>query len=104
MTDTTERYHGGNKFSTAANKKTGHNKEKDFARIKDFVRSQKRGATSYEVEVALDMRHQTCSARFTDLKTEKHKHFLRPLLNGAGTQVTRPTDTGSPAGVWIAVE
>jgi hypothetical protein len=101
MGDITERFHGGDLFSRLASKRT--KRERDIPRIKTWMIDRGRhGATSYECSVALNIRHQTCSARFTDLKTEEYGCFLVELLNQDGKQVSRPTDTGSPAGVWIA--
>lgn len=58
-----------------------------------FIRSRGvDGATCDEVEVALGMSHQTCSARFTDLKIARHIETLGEL---------RPTRTGSPAIAWV---
>ncbi len=57
--------HGGNVNSRAANVLT--DKARDTAAIIAFLRRVP-DATCDEVEVALSMKHQTCSARFSDLK------------------------------------
>lgn len=57
--------HGGNAESVAANR--GTNKKRDAARI--LAALEYIGACACdEVEVLLCMSHQTCSARFADLK------------------------------------
>ena len=99
--DITRHYHGGNEFSRAANERTRTRKDDNIERIKEFVLGAKEGRTCYEAEVELGMLHQTCSARFTDLKTEEHGCFLKPLMGEDGKQTARPTDTGSLAGVWF---
>lgn len=101
--DITKNYHGGDPFSQEAAVRTERSKANDIARIKAWmILRGRRGATSYECRLALGMSHQTCSARFTDLKTKEWGCFLIPLLTSKGVQVRRLTDTGSPAGVWIA--
>ncbi len=49
------------------------------------------GSTCDEAEVALDMRHQTCSAAFTKLKN-------KGVINDTGAR--RRTRSGRPAIVW----
>ena len=72
-------------------------------RIMKWVRARGNiGATSYECRIGLRMLHQTCSARFTDLKKKEFGPFLIKLLDHSGNQVRRLTDTGTPAGVWVA--
>jgi len=89
--DITRNYHGGNKQSEEANRRT--RKHKDRARVVMHIWScGTYGCTCYEAEQALGMRHQTCSARFSDLKNDG-------VIIGTGQ--TRPTDTGSPAEVYI---
>ncbi len=61
-------------------------------KIFEFIKQRgKHGATCDEAEVHLGMRHQTASARFTELKKSKRiKETCR-----------RPTRTGRPAGVCV---
>lgn len=69
--DITANNHGGHPNSVAANQQT--NKQRDAARIYAHVHHcGLKGATCDEVEVALDMLHQTASARFSDLKRDGH--------------------------------
>jgi hypothetical protein len=90
--DITRNYHGGNPQSEQANKRT--RKTVDRARVYQFVWSNNLyGATCYETEQATGMRHQTCSARFSDLKKDG-------IIIGTGR--TRLTDTQSPAEVCVA--
>ena len=91
--DITRNYHRGNPQSTEANKAT--RKSQDRARIIEFLHGRgDYGATSYEARIALGMRHQTCSARFSDLKR---------AVAIIETGVLRPTDTGSKAAVCVLV-
>lgn len=64
-TDICANRHGGNAESVAANRKT--NKQRDSWRVLNFLDCEK-GETSDYVELSLGMSHQTCSARFADLK------------------------------------
>ena len=86
--------HKGNECSIAAHDSVVSKKQQMWRRIVEFVAScGKRGATCYEIEVALGLKHQGCSARCAELKHQK-----RLLLSGT----KRPTDTGRLAGVLIA--
>src|SRR5262245_54605023 len=58
------------------------------------------GTISEEVEKILGMRHQTCSARRTDLRASGYTTYL--LENGK--KVQRLTTAGSPAYVEIATQ
>lgn len=60
-----------------------------IARYIDDQRSD--GATCDEVEVALNMRHQSCSARITELRKSD-------AIKSIGK---RPTRTGSNAAVYV---
>jgi hypothetical protein len=91
--DITENYHRGNQYSQAAHKRAKRSKAGDLMRILKVLFENPRGLTCDEVEVLLGMRHQTCSARFTDMK--KFNWIVK-----CGSRLTR---TGSPAGVWRAV-
>lgn len=62
--------HGGNAESRAANLRT--NKATDCTRILDFMATRPGGETYVkEIIAALGMKHQTASARLTDLKAAK---------------------------------
>lgn len=79
--------HGGNALSASANRVT--DKKRDMVRILNhllFVDD----ATCDELEVALNLSHQTCSARMADLKRAGH---IFPT-------VKRKTRTGSLAQAW----
>ncbi len=62
-------------LATTSREAYEHNKSKapvQRAAIVNYIRSQGvHGATCDEAEVVLNLPHQTCSARFTDLKDEK---------------------------------
>lgn len=68
MTDITANYHRGNARSVEANEATTPNKGRDCMRILAALRQQPAGLTCDEAEQLLGMRHQTCSARFADMK------------------------------------
>ena len=80
--------HKGDECSAAANLKT--NKQRDAARILKYL-DVYNGKTCDELEVALGMSHQTCSARCSDLARAG-------LIIRTGEK--RPTRTGSPAAVY----
>lgn len=89
--DITANYHGGNQFSHEAFESTPEERRRhDRLRILSFLRATG-SATCDEAEVALDMTHQTCSARFSDLKKAGQ---LEP------TGDKRVTRSGRNAGVW----
>jgi predicted transcriptional regulator len=60
-------HHGGNAESVSANLCT--DKERDRARILSHLRSVGE-ATCDEVEIALNIKHQTCSARMSEMKRD----------------------------------
>ncbi|HYE07690.1 MAG TPA: prepilin-type N-terminal cleavage/methylation domain-containing protein [Planctomycetota bacterium] len=66
--------------------------------ILDFIRSKgNHGATCDEAEVALELPHQTCSARFFDLKEQPPKGL--GLIETLGE--VRKTRTGARAVVYV---
>ncbi len=89
MIDTTSGYHGGDPYSDRAHKRT--EKSRDLYRLYMLLRERHPGGlTSDEAEVLTGMSHQTCSARFTDMK-----RYL--WIEHCGSRLTR---TGNLAGVW----
>ena len=68
--------------------------------VLNCIRSNPLGRTSDEVELALNMSHQTCSARFRDLSTCEPPLIIK-LLEW-GEPVKRKTRTGRNAQVWIS--
>ena len=67
--DPTAAYHGGDPESTAAHDSVRDLKTRMHRRILAFGASRgPRGMTCDEAEMVLGMTHQTCSARFTELK------------------------------------
>lgn len=85
--DICARNHGGNEQSVDANRVTS--KHKDKLRILDYLRSVV-DSTCDEAEKALGLSHQTCSARFSELKKEGR---IVPT-------VKRSTPTGCKAQAW----
>lgn len=67
--DICRNYHGGNPESDEANLAT--RKAKDAARIIIYLLSHDGGLTCDELEDALGLQHQTCSARCAELKRDK---------------------------------
>ncbi len=89
---------GHNKQSTsiAAAKRSEPNAGTDARRVLDYIRyGCEDGATDDEVEIALEMRHQTASARRRGL-------VLTKWLKNGGEK--RPTRSGSLAIVWVLAE
>jgi hypothetical protein len=86
--DICARRHGGDAQSVSANKVT--DKSRDRSRIVAYLATVS-DATCDEVEIALSMNHQTCSARFSDLKRANH------IIPGNGK---RPTRSGCLAQTW----
>jgi predicted ArsR family transcriptional regulator len=80
--------HGGDAQSQAANRLT--DKGRDRARILEYLAGVT-DATCDEAEAALGMNHQTCSARFSELKREG-------ILCATGRR--RPTRHGCLAQAW----
>jgi len=67
--DITANRHGGHENSKEAHKKALKNAARDRKRILDYLDTRlAEGATCDELEQALDLSHQTCSARCSDLK------------------------------------
>lgn len=85
--DICARNHRGNECSKQANRVTS--KSLDRLRILHHLRTVT-DATCDEVELALEMNHQTCSARFSELKREG---IIVPT-------VKRATRTGCKAQAW----
>lgn len=63
--------------------------------VYDHIKSQDEGATCDECEVSLDLKHQTCSARITELKR---------LGSIVDTGRRRKTRSGRGAAVYVAKE
>jgi hypothetical protein len=92
--DPTENFHGGNQESTEAFESvTPGSRAAQLARVVAHIAScGPHGATSDEVEAALGLLHQGCSARFTDAKRQG-------LIIPSGHR--RPTRAGRMAAAFI---
>lgn len=88
--DPTANFPHGDPYSTAAHDSIKGNKQRDFTRILAVLRDHPDGMTCEEVEIELGMKHQTCSARFTDMKR----------LGWIMWCGERPTESGRAAGIW----
>ena len=86
--DVTYNYHGGDPYSDEANKHT--DKDPAYGRILGLMARHPNGMVSDNASSILGIIHQTCSARFTDLK-------IRGVLVKAGEGKTR---RGRRAGAW----
>ena len=87
--------HGGNPESAAANERT--QKERDRKRVLwAIVNAGARGATCDELERTLTLKHQTCSARCSELLRDG---MISRAVKDDGSHVKRQTATGS----WAAV-
>jgi hypothetical protein len=89
--DITRRYHKGHPRSEEAPEDTRKHKARYEMRILRLLHTYSRGLTCDEAEVLLGMSHQTCSARFSELKA---KGWLEP------TGEQRLTRSGSKADVF----
>jgi hypothetical protein len=88
--------HGGNPESVEAGKAT-HRKRDCMLILHCLKTFWSEGATCDELEQALHLSHQTCSARCADLK---RKGLVRPKPLGDGYE-KRPTRTGYMAAVLV---
>jgi type IV pilus biogenesis protein CpaD/CtpE len=71
MDDICRNYHGGEEESEAANESIDDRKAALRAKISDvIVAAGNHGMTSDQVEALTGMRHQTCSARFSEMKAD----------------------------------
>lgn len=85
--------HRGNLESVKAAEQGSARRPGQRQRIFTFLHSRgTEGATCEEIELALDLRHQTCSARISELKAEG-------IIQDSGRK--RQTSTGSEAAVLI---
>lgn len=92
--DITANYHRGNQYSAAAHDSIKPRKQQDISRILVVLYAHPNGLTCEEVEFLLGMKHQTCSARFTDMK--KMGWIIQ-----CGKRLTR---SKRDAGVWRIVQ
>jgi hypothetical protein len=94
--------HGGNPQSEKANAiAAAHSKAKDRLRIIEHLASAgMRGDTCDNMEVSLELRHQTCSARCSELLKDRVV-VRKPIPGKPGKYCTRPTRTGANAAVLI---
>jgi hypothetical protein len=113
-TDNMLNFHRGNEASALAYERSKHTLSRDRQQILEMaVAAGDRGITCDEVEAALGLKHQTASARITDLKCE---NWLKPKMLdlGQGMQALdmketkkkskyemRRTRTGSLATVYL---
>jgi hypothetical protein len=94
--DPTANYHRGNLHSRAAHESILHHKERILAAVVRTIHDAGRqGLTCDEIEMRLDLSHQTASARCTEAKA-------RNLIVHSGR--TRATRSGRSAAVYIAKE
>lgn len=82
MFDVTANYHRGNPQSRAAHDSIVSSKDQQRGRIMALLKLRPAGLTCDEAEVLLGMRHQSCSARFSELKRDG-------LIAPDGTRATR---------------
>lgn len=90
--DVTEGYHGGDPESADANKSIASSKSEIRGRILDWMRREVKDAICDEASEALHLKHQTCSARFTELKRSgliEPTGQLRPTRSGCNAKVYR---------------
>lgn len=68
-------------------------------RVHEYIASQPQGVTCDEAEVALNLSHQTCSARCTELKRQGKVSAQEQM---DGTKIRRPTRSGRNADVLFS--
>ena len=96
MMDITRNYHKGNKYSAAAfQSETPRKKETYKMKIRALMIQvgPKDGVVSQEAEIALGMPHETCSARFSEMKRDDELEQVDE----------RETKSGKLAGAWTLV-
>lgn len=94
IADITARRHGGNAESAAASESIEPDKARLRRMVLNYIASRGYvGATCEEVEFALGLRHQTVSARLTELKR---------LGQVRDTGRRRLTQSRRPAAVYVA--
>lgn len=94
--DICRNYHGGNPESEAANVIAHKSSAQIRSKILEYVRAcGLDGATCDQIEIALELSHQTASARCADLKR------LKMIVDSGGRRETR---TGSKAAVLKVVK
>jgi hypothetical protein len=93
MNDLCATHHGGNAESAAAFESLSHLERDRHIIWSTIAQAGPMGLTCDEAEQKLDIRHQSCSARITELKA-------RGLLLIIGK---RPTRSGRNAAVYIAL-
>jgi len=93
--DITRGFHKGDRYSDAAHDSIVGKKELMAVKIRMLMMATDpgRGVTSDEAEIALGLSHQSCSARFTQMK--KDKELVRVA--------ERLTQHGRMAGAWTLV-
>lgn len=91
--DITANYHRGNLRSVEAHESIKHRKHGDYLRILNLLHQYPDGLISQEAGDMLGIQHQTCSARFSDMKK-------KGWLAWNGKRLTR---SGRNADVWQAV-
>jgi len=88
--------HRGEQFSEQANDAAVGSKAAQRQKIVGFLKTEPNGATCDEVEAALCIPHQTCSARFSELKRDG---VITAIFEG-DNRVSRITRNGRKAGVY----
>ncbi len=94
--DICRNYHGGNACSEEANARIHHDKAAIRNQILKYIRDcGADGATCDQIEIALELSHQTASARCAELKK------LKLVIDSGGRRETR---TGSKAAILRVVK
>lgn len=95
MTDICANYHGGNGFSESANLAIAPRKRSDCDRILLAIGNGE-PATSEELEKLLEMKHQTCAARISEMKRDGYLMVLshRKTSSGCNAGVNALTPIG----------
>lgn len=91
--DPCKNFHGGNQYSSLAWLQVSPEAPNMRRDIFALISNSKQGLTCEEIENALKVKHQTCSARITELKTLKliHEDGGRMTTSGRRAAVYKAT-------------
>jgi hypothetical protein len=87
--DITFNYHGGNPRSIEAHDRTKHRKAADYTRILNLLKDFPGGLICDRIEVALNMSHQTCSSRCSEMKKNGWLEVCGQGVTGTGSNADR---------------
>lgn len=96
LDDVCRAYHGGNEDSEAANTSIDGHKHAIREKIYQYLK-ESNGAICDEAEAALGLRHQTCSARITELVRAKRAYRSQEKRKTRSGRMAAVIRVGQPA-------